>query len=155
MRLFHGGVPGLRPGDLIVPGERHYVDGCAVCEAKRRGETYRVAGGAVDPVNAHEDRVYMTDDRAYARFYASKYPTGDLYGVEPVGEVQESSEDPFPTWHAASARVVSVLERAVRLTPAQRRTLLNRWRRADERDGPLVAAVRLPVPSWEVGKRFG
>lgn len=151
--LWHGGKPGLRVGDVVVPGERHYVDGCAVCEAKRRGETYRLEnGGAVDPVNAHEDRVYMTDDRAYGRFYASKYPVGDLYRVEPVGELMESTEDPFPTWHAPSARVVSVAERAVRLTPAQRRTLLNRWRRAD---GPLVAAVDIPRVAWEVGKRFG
>jgi hypothetical protein len=94
----------------------------------------------------------MTDDRAYGRFYASKYPVGDLYRVEPVGELQESTEDPFPTWHAASAVVVSVAERAVRLTPAQRRTLLNRWRRAD---GPLVTAVDIPRVAWEVGKRFG
>lgn len=133
MRLWHGGKPGLRVGDLLVPGERHYVDGCAVCEAKRRGENYRVAGAVVDPINRHEDRVYVTSDREYARFYASKYPRGDLYTVEPVGElVDVGSEDPFPTWAVESARVVSVYDTYVCLTRGQRRTLLNRWRKVDE-----------------------
>lgn len=133
MRLWHGGVPGLKPGGLVVPGERHYVDGCAVCEAKQRGENYRVAGGVVDPLNRHEDMVYMTSDREYARFYASKYPRGDLYTVEPVGEVMDvGEEDPFPTWVARSARVVSVYDTYVQLSDKQRGTLLRKWRRIDE-----------------------
>lgn len=149
--LWHGGKPGLRVGDVIVAGERHYVDGCEICASKARGETFRLPNGAaVDPVNAHEGRVYMTDDRAYGRFYASKYPLGDLYRVEPVGEAVRSDEDPFPTWHAESATVVAIGERAVRLTPAQRRTLLNRWRRAD---GPVFGEVMIPRPMWGAGKR--
>jgi hypothetical protein len=133
VRYWHGGAPGLRVGDLIVPGERHYVDGCAVCASKKRGENYRLANGAaVDPLNAHEDRVYITADREYARFYASKYPRGDLYTVEPVGELEASTEDPFPTWHVGSARVVSVYDRYVRLSDRQRLTLQRRWKRVDD-----------------------
>jgi hypothetical protein len=133
VRYWHGGIPGLKPGDLVVPGERHYVDGCAVCESKRRGENYRLAGVAVDPINAHEDMVYVTTDREYARFYASKYPRGDLYTVEPVGDmVDVGSEDPFPTWAVPAARVVSVYDTYVCLSSGQRRTLLNRWRRVDQ-----------------------
>lgn len=40
-RLWHGGVPDLRPGDLIEPqaaGGRHLIDGCPTCEARRAGQ---------------------------------------------------------------------------------------------------------------------
>lgn len=125
----------MRVGDLLVPGERHYEDGCPVCVAKREGRTFMLNGMPVDPMNRHEDRVYVTTDREYARFYASKYPTGDLYRVEPPDDVLDmldvGSEDPFPTWALPSVRVVAVYERAVRLTHRQRVTLLERWRQVD------------------------
>jgi hypothetical protein len=124
--LFHGGMPGLNPGDLILPGSPHFVDGCKVCDAHRAGESH-----ALDPLTKHADRVYMTSDKDYARFYASKYPKGDLYSVEPVGEMVASEEDPFPSWTAPEARVVGVYDRYVQLTWKQRRTLLRRWERAD------------------------
>lgn len=68
MRLYHGGVPGLRIGDLIEPrpdrDERHLVDGCPTCEARRRGE--QLAADDNDP-----SLIYVTTDREYARIYAS------------------------------------------------------------------------------------
>jgi hypothetical protein len=76
--------------------------------------------------------VYVTTDREYARFHASKFWLGDLYVVEPVGELEPSTEDPFPSWKAPAARVLTVYTKAVRLTDGQRRTLANRWKRADE-----------------------
>ncbi len=131
-RLFHGGVPGLSPGDLIEPHPPNVVDGCAICEAKAAGQQPVVQGlGVVDPLTERPDRVYLTTDREYARFYASKYPLGDLYVVKPVGALEPSTEDHFPTWTAPAARVVSVYDRAVRLTPHRRRTLLRRWQTAD------------------------
>lgn len=150
MRLWHGGVPGLRVGDLVVPGERHYEDGCPVCAAKAEGRNFTVGGVVVDPLNVHEDRVYVTSDREYARFYASKYPLGDLYRVEPVWRLGDMSplvdvgtEDPFPTWAAPAARVEAVYERAVRLTHRQRVTLLERWRQVDRaRQGLGVNRLR-------------
>ncbi|MEV0584056.1 hypothetical protein [Nonomuraea sp. NPDC050310] len=126
-RYWHGGAPGLQVGDLILPGRPNFVDGCAVCDAHRAGQSH-----AFDPLTQHTDRVYITTDREYARFYASKYPKGDLYTVVPVGELTLSSEDHFPSWHVAQARVVSVYDRYVTLTAKQRRTLLNRWKRADD-----------------------
>ena len=123
---FHGGMPGLNPGDVILPGRPNFVDGCKVCDAHRAGESH-----VLDPLTKHADRVYMTSDRDYARFYASKYPKGDLYSVEPLGEMAVSDEDPFPSWTAPSARVVGVYDRYVQLTPKQRRTLLRRWGRVD------------------------
>ncbi|MFF4385562.1 hypothetical protein ACFY0G_02030 [Streptomyces sp. NPDC001552] len=133
VRYFHGGVPGLRPGDLLEPHPPAVLDGCPICEAKAAGRQPYVEGvGIVDPLPERPDRVYITTDRDYARYYASLYAgRGDLYVVEPVGAVDPSTEDRFPTWAAEAARVRSVYDRAVQLTPAQRRSLLRRWTVAD------------------------
>lgn len=153
MILFHGGVPGLRAGQLLTPHAPNVVDGCAICEARAAGRDWAdAAGNVVDPATRQE-MVYATDDRAYARFYASKYPFGDLYRVEMLGDVVESTEDHWATWCAPKARVVSVLERSVMLTAAQRRTLLRKWQRFD-RDAGVLVVNALPVPGWEAGVRF-
>ncbi|MEU6318179.1 hypothetical protein [Streptomyces sp. NPDC047009] len=132
LRYFHGGVPGLKPGDLITPSPPHVVDGCKVCEARAHGLTATTRDGkTIDPPTGRPDRVYITSDREYARYYASRYWYGDLYTVEPVGEPEASTEDPFPTWCVPAARVVSIYTRAVQLTPHQRRSLLRRWTEAD------------------------
>lgn len=128
LRLWHGGVPDLRPGDLIEPGHaRKSHDGCPWCAA-------REAGGAhlgIDPPSAHTDRVYLTTVREYARFHASLYGRGDLYRVEPLGEVARSTEDTIETWMAPAARVLAVVDRAVLLTSGQRRRLNRIWTAAD------------------------
>lgn len=130
MKYWHGGQPGLRPGDFIVPSEPHYLDDCPICQAKKAG-----VSTAIDPLSSRPDRVYVTTDREYARFYASKYYRGDLYCVEPLGEIEPSKEDHFPTWTCERARVVSVYDRYVQMTNKQRRSLLRRWKRADEEAG--------------------
>lgn len=132
MRYFHGGLPDLKPGDLITPHPPNVVDGCTICAAKAAGQQPIVEGlGVVDPLTERPDRVYITTDRDYGRFYASKFPRGDLYSVEPVGEPEPSTEDHFPTWSVPAARVVTVYDRYVQLTPKQRRSLLRRWTAAD------------------------
>jgi hypothetical protein len=132
MIFFHGGFPDLRPGDLITPHAPNVVDGCAICAAKAAGRQPVIEGlGVVDPLTERPDRVYITTDRDYARFYASKYPRGDLYTVEPVGEPEPSTEDHFPTWSVPAARVRGIYDRYVQLTPGQRRSLLRRWTAAD------------------------
>lgn len=123
-RLFHGGIPGLKPGELIVPSPYHIVDGCEICAAKAAGQQPIIDGINVDPLTERTDRVYLTSDREYARWYASKYPRGDLYVVEPLGDVEPSTEDPFDTWCAPSARVTGIYDRYVQLTWPQRRRLL-------------------------------
>jgi hypothetical protein len=125
-RYFHGGVPGLEVGDLLVPGHHHFVDGCPVCAALQEGRPT-----PFDQPNQTPERVSITTDREYARHYASKYPQGDLYVVEPIGDLHASAEDHFPTWTVERARVTSVYARLVTLTPRQRLTLFRRWRRAD------------------------
>ena len=126
MRLWHGGVPGLRAGDLLTGGHhRATLPGCAVCAARAAGTS------PIDAPSRHGDQVYVTTDREYARHYASLYGYGDLYRVEPVGDLTPSVEDSIPTWVTPSARVLAVYDRAVRLTWSQRRALSRTWRAAD------------------------
>lgn len=128
VRYFHGGVPGLTVGDRIVPHPPHVVDGCQVCAARAAGQQPVVAGlGNIDPVTDRPDRVYVTTDREYARFYASRYWLGDLYTVRPDDPLEPSDEDLFPTWCAPAATVTGIVSRAVRLTDRQRRALVRRW----------------------------
>jgi hypothetical protein len=122
-RLFHGGVPGLAHGERIRPGHqdlRLHAD-CPTCQANARGE-HGPWGPPTPP-----DRVYGTTDRQYARWYASLVGLGWLYRVRPIGELHESTEDHFPSFWADEFEVVSVLERAVRLTWRERRRLYIRW----------------------------
>ncbi len=128
--LWHGGVPGLRIGDLLEPGhsrdDRH--PGCPWCEARARGEGFR----GMDPPASHPRHVYLTTDREYARYHASLYGRGDLYLAEPIGPTEYAgAEDPFPAWHAPAARVIAVPERAVLLRMSERRKIAIRWARSD------------------------
>lgn len=126
VRFYHGGAPGLRPGDIIEPrpagDERHYVDGCETCEARRRGEQR-----ADDDLDPH--LVYVTTDREYARLYASGYPRGGLYRVEVADDepmAPSPDPEPVPSWGVRQATVVAVLDPLVRMTPAELRRL---WKR--------------------------
>lgn len=135
LRLWHGGVPGLRPGDLIEPGrERRHHDGCPFCEA-RRAQAAGLGVPVLDGLAEHPDMVYLTPVRDYARHYASLWGRGDLYRVDPVGDVVRSTEDTIETWMAPAARVVSVPERAVLMTMTQRRRLERIWTAADHARG--------------------
>ena len=126
-RLYHGGIPGLTPGDRIepAPNTRHR-EGCPICAARAEGQTLVIDGQAVDGPTGRHDAVYVTSDRLYAKFYASM-AAGDLYSVEPVGEVGLSPEDPMiESFTCAAATVDTVVERSVVLTEAELRRL---WRR--------------------------
>lgn len=125
VRYWHGGAPGLRPGDIIEPrahdDDAHLVDGCPTCDARKAGA--QLAEDNNDPA-----LVYVTTDRDYARIYASGYPRGALYRVEPIGElVDRSAQDPAPSWGCGSARVLSVYDPLVALTPKQVRRYAKRW----------------------------
>ncbi|MFJ4653798.1 hypothetical protein ACIP5Y_21235 [Nocardia sp. NPDC088792] len=126
-RYWHGGVPGLKPGDLITPRQpddkQHLVDGCRTCEARRGGKP--LARDDNDP-----SLVYVTTERDYARIYAAGYPRGALYVVEPLGELTDRTgkHDPAPSWGCAAARVLSVYDRLVVLSDKQARSLDRRYR---------------------------
>lgn len=127
VRYYHGGIPGLREGDVLEGGNSRPVhDGCAICQLRAAG-----VEGTIDPVTKHQDRVYITTDKEYARFYASLYGRGDLYLVRPIGDLVESEEDHFSTWHVEAAEVLRIYDRYVLLTRKQRRRMYKRWIQAD------------------------
>lgn len=137
LRLFHGGPPGLRPGDFIEPrppeDTAHLLDGCPTCEARKRGEP--LPDDDNDPT-----LIYVTTDRLYASLYASGYPDGGLYRVEPIGDLTPSN-DPLPSWSVPAARVVSVLDPLVRLSAHDIRRLERRVAKADALNTPGVVGV--------------
>ena len=130
LRLWHGGVPGLRPGDLLTGGQtRRTHEECPWCAARTAGTE------TLDFASVRPDRVYVTAAREYARYYASLYGRGDLYRVEPLNpaDLEPSAEDHFPTWTAPAVRVSAVYDRAVLLTWSQRRRIFRDWTEADAR----------------------
>lgn len=58
-RLWHGGVPGLRPGDLITPGHhRPGITGCPICAGRDAGNTDQI-----DPPSRRPDKIHHPDRR--------------------------------------------------------------------------------------------
>lgn len=135
LRLWHGGVPDLGVGGLLIPGQKRKThEGCAFCAARSKGMAVMAPDGSgIDPPSAHQDRIYLTTDREYARFHASLWGRGDLYQVEAIGELAPSTEDPFESFIATSAIVRVVYARAVLLTWSQRNALNKRWTDADKK----------------------
>lgn len=137
--LFHGGVPGRKVGDLLVPGmaEHRYVEGCKHCEAQRDG----VQTG-IDPPTP-PDWVYACADLPYARWYASRAMYGTLYRVRLEGEIERSLEDPPWSWayRARAARVVRVLETNIMLTMRERKKLFARFGGTRAEFNAMVAGV--------------
>lgn len=166
--LFHGGTPGLAPGDLLVPSPPHVEDGCIICEARAVGGSvtageYRAWAAdkpefapalnfiadapdseVIDAPTGDGDRfVYLTRSLGYARFYAARSGNGTVYRVEPVGDLEPSPEDHFPTWKAPAARVLRILYRRVELSPKERRRLWKAWGKADRKNANLGMRKRL------------
>ena len=121
-RLWHGGVPGLQPGDMLTADPNrsdHFHRDCLACQARAEGAP--LPGDDLDPT-----KVYVTSDREYARVYAAGYPRGDLYIVRPIGLIAVAGPgDARPTWTVGAAEVVSVYDRCVTATAKQ----VRRWSR--------------------------
>lgn len=155
-RYYHGGVPGLNVGDIIVSSPPRITDGCPICLARAKGQTLTVGeyrrfaasqgpkGASIlkmlegAPDNAPIDPpsriqgVYITTDIDYATFYAAR-SGGDLYEVAPIGALQMSREDHFPSWIVSESRVIKILRRNVQLSRQERRYMTRKWEKADAR----------------------
>lgn len=124
---YHGGVDGLKVGDVLEPGHaRKKHDGCPWCEARENGEAHLGLDGP-----SQRQEVYFTTSRIYAKFHASMYGYGDLYRVEPMGDVTRSTEDSMESFTAPSVRIAAILDRAVLFTWSERRRLDREWAAAD------------------------
>ncbi len=136
--LFHGGMPGLRVGAVIVPDMQkcRLVDGCPTCAA----QAANVDAG--DP-STPSGWVYACADKPYARYYASRAVGGTLYRVRLDGDVEVADEDP-PQFHAFRARravVVAVVENRIILTMPERLKLWKRWGGSETEFDQMVASV--------------
>ena len=106
MTFFHGGFPGLKPGDLILPpdttGTEHTLSQYA-------------AQMAAGPHATRRDVVYLSTDRQVARAYAAFYPDGALYQVQPQSPVDPDPDCLMPgvSWQCPAAVVVAVVDAVV------------------------------------------
>lgn len=110
MRFFHGGVPGLQPGDDVLSATRLN---------RRYAYHHPSAAARYDP-----NYVYFTTHLGTARAYAARYldrsgrpRPGDVYEVEPARATTEDPDYPVAGpdrfLMAARARVTAVVDTAV------------------------------------------
>ena len=104
VRYWHGGVPGLRPGDELLP---------PTITGNKIALTARYVPSTVDADHARHDRVYLTTNRAAARAFAACYPNGALYIAEPIGATEPDPDAPTVSIRCERARVVSVYDPCV------------------------------------------
>lgn len=106
MTYFHGGVPGLKVGDRILPPDKTGTE--------RTLSQYATQLGA--PAHARRtDLVYLTTERQIAKAYAAFYPDGALYQVLPVSPVDRDPDclTPDLSWHCPEAIVMVVVDPVV------------------------------------------
>lgn len=96
--LYHGGVPGLNPGDLILPPDRSGTN-----------HTLSQYARPDAPHGTRTDLVYLTPISQHARVFAAFYPDGALYRVMPVGGVIPDPDAPDSAVMAAEAVVLEVV----------------------------------------------
>lgn len=113
---FHGGFPGLKPGNMVLPPTITKASCCS---------DYGAAG-------VHRrDRVYLCTEPDGALIYAALHPSGRgiVYQVEPVGAIE-----PDPDWsgpagvsvQVESAQVIRVLRVPDRVLAMARQQLIAR-----------------------------
>ena len=103
--LWHGGVPGLSLGDLILPA--------AEVGPKHQSEAWRtalaLASAVTDDRAITNDRVvYVSLDRAAALEFACTHPSGKgcVYEVEPVGDLHPDPDNYDGTAWTCSRAIV-------------------------------------------------
>ena len=106
-RYWHGGMPGLKVGDRILPP----------CESGTERRLIDSLPYAPPDDVARDDVVYLSTDRNVAKGYAAYYPDGALYEVRPVGELEPDPDCNVEglSWRAPAAEVVSVVDPVVLL----------------------------------------
>lgn len=106
MTFFHGGMPGLRSGDRLLPPD--------VTGNEHRLSAYAAELGA--PAHAlRTDVVYLTIERQVARAYAAFYPDGALYRVVPQSPVDPDPDcsEPDLSWQCPAAVITGVIDPVV------------------------------------------
>lgn len=127
VRLWHGGAPGRRIGDLILPPDE---TGLVVTMADQS-----MAGGFTC-IAQRRDRVYATTNREFARTYAGvwlnpitqSFGYGSLYRVEMEDDAEADTDLlslPGLSFQAPRAKVISVYDAAVKPQPEKFNRLIS------------------------------
>lgn len=105
---FHGGVPGLKPGDVLLPP--------AVTRAQVTTASFVTAAEAATfPWATRTDLVYCTRLEGIAVGCALFYPDGALYRVQPQPPVEADPDSPGDQVSCPSAVVLGVEAPRLRL----------------------------------------
>lgn len=105
-KYFHGGRQGMKKGQYILPPAITGVPSSAVY------------GNHL----CDKNQVYVTTEYAAAAMYAAVLHKGEVYEVQPVGEMVEDPDCDQP-WLSYSCRKARILKRH-RLTKAERAVVL-------------------------------
>lgn len=93
---YHGGIPGLKVGDFVLPPSETGVPSNADYGA---GEV------------CEKGKVYLTTDINAAKMFAAFYPLGDgwVYQVEPDGDLEPDKDclDDGLSWQCKRAKVMN------------------------------------------------
>lgn len=97
---YHGGVPGLEVGELLLPPDIS-------------GTRHTLSAYASEPHGQRRDVVYLARIQDHARAYAALYPDGAVYRAEPIGATEPDPDAPGFSVMCAQARVVEVVRSRV------------------------------------------
>lgn len=119
---FHGGAPGLKQGDKILPP--------AVTGVVTRAENVQTLGEVPDwmwdpAATGDRDVVYLCQSADHAAGFASITPHGDIYRVTPLGPVEPDPDHPVAWVTCRAARVDRVIARGVDLSGMHCNALLS------------------------------
>ncbi|MEV3855478.1 hypothetical protein AB0J38_14260 [Streptomyces sp. NPDC050095] len=96
---FHGGIPGLAEGALLLPPDISGTD----------RTLSQFARPDMPAWTARRDVVYVSTRQDDARVFAAFYPDGALYRVVPVGVVGPDPDHPARSLMCRSARIEEVI----------------------------------------------
>ena len=100
-KFYHGGAPGLTPGDMLLPPSVTKTKS-AVGRRTRADIKHKY----------RDDRVYITPDFKFALFFATMHPTGSVYEVEPIGDIDNDPHWEFTRTEETSYKETKQCEKA-------------------------------------------
>lgn len=131
-RFFHGGLPGLKLDDRLLPPTVTGVEHPLTATARDLGAPAE---------HAPSDRVYVTTSREVARVYAALKPDGALYEVLPVGDMTPDPDCDVPgvSWMCPAAVIVRIVDPVVLLRNRPIEAWMRLLNRATEAAGKEAA----------------
>jgi dual specificity phosphatase 3 len=120
---YHGGTPGLHVGDILLPptltGMTTMMDR-TIDGTKDVGVSFEDREVVRQMFHRNENhRVFVTKDKMIAVMFAMRHPqVGDVYQVEPFGDLADITSFSFSQTTCDRARVVAVVMKRVTYTDA-------------------------------------